>query len=120
MLVVIESKFVVAIHEAVHRIKTLVDKREEIVVDGKAAICNRIPIFGVVLQGDRIKRLATKKRTRSLSHLFGIGDYVSHTHHEGIIFLENGFSVHPCNKRVLVANGITPRQNQGTERNNRK
>ena len=120
MLIVIESQFIIAVHQAVHREQALINKRQKVVFQSHIVASKLLLKFRTLLKSDRIKSLTAKQGTRSLSHLLCIGNDIPHTHHEGIVFFKNGFAIHPSNKSILVSNGITPRKKQGTARNNRK
>ena len=115
-----EGKFIVGVHQAVHRIEALIHEREEVVF--KSLIVGRELFlqFRILLESDRIKSLAAEKGARGFSHLFRIRDDVPHTHHEGVVFFENRFAIHPGNESILVSNGIATRENQGAERTKHK
>ena len=120
VLVVIEGKFIVGVHQAVHRIEALIHEREEVVFESLIVGRELFLQFRILLESDRIKSLAAEKGARGFSHLFRIRDDVPHTHHEGVVFLENRFAIHPGNESILVSNGIATRENQGAERTKHK
>ena len=120
MLVVEESEFVVAIHQAIHRIEALVCKSEQVVFHSSTMGSKLILEFRILLKSNCIEGLAAEKGTRSLSHCFGIGNDVPHTHHKGVVFLENRFTIHPGYESILVSDGIAPCKKEGTERKKRK